>query len=83
MVSIQQSSEQLRFGDSVFTSKIYASSIAQIQKSYHPSLPTDILVDFTLDDNRLKVNLRGITFSNQIPKSRTISENHLKPPELM
>eukprot|EP01080_Neovahlkampfia_damariscottae_P000652 gene652-8154_t len=82
MSSIQQSSEQLRFGDSVFNSKAYSTTIAQMQKNFHPSLSNDVLLDFSLDDNRLKINVRGITFSNQIPKIRT-TENHLKPPELI
>jgi hypothetical protein len=83
MDSIRQCSEQLIFGDSVVDSKIYSSSIDKIQKSFQPSLPVDILVDFTLKDHRLMVNLRGINFTKQIPKSQILSENHLKSPELM
>jgi hypothetical protein len=63
MMSLQQSMDQLRTQEnSNLFSQTHSSTVAQIQQSFHPSLPSDLYMDFSVDNNKLKVSLKGITF---------------------
>jgi len=79
MAIIQQSREQLAFSNSVsaaFTSTpltFTQSYVKQLQQSFHPPLPDDVLVEFTIDEYKLIINVYGITFSTTIPSKNVIN----------
>jgi hypothetical protein len=62
MAYIQQSREQLEF-DSIFSTKLYSTSIMYLQSLFHPQLPSDFVIDFSSKFKNKKVNTGKIRFS--------------------
>lgn len=65
MMQLQQSMDHLRTQDNSLFLQTHSSSVAQIQQSFHPALPSDLYMDFSVDNNKIKITLRGITFNSK------------------
>lgn len=74
MLSLQQSLEQLRDRENVLP-QVYSSSVAQIQQSFHPQLPGDLYMDFSLENYQLRVTLKGISYGSSKTKLTDIRES--------
>lgn len=73
MLSLQQSMEQLRDRENTLP-QVYSSSVAQIQQSFHPQLPSDIYMDFSVENYKLRATIKGITYGSSKNKLESIEK---------